>query len=67
MRLICISVFYHERNARFFYFQVALTPPEKVGFICLHRRPTKIMKNGFYFILKAHFLLKIMKFLFRIF
>ena len=67
MILIYINVFYHERNARFFYFKVALTPSEKVGFIYLHSRPTKIMKNGFHFILKAHFPLKIIKLLFRLF
>ena len=37
-------------------------PPKKL-FICFNDRPSKIMKNAFYFILKAFFLLKIYKIL----
>ena len=31
--------------------------------ICFNERPSKMMKNAFYFILKALFVLKIFKFL----
>ena len=35
----------------------------KKKFICLNHSPSKMMKNAFYFILKALFVLKIFKFL----
>ena len=35
----------------------------KKVFICFNDSPSKIMKNAFYFILKALFVLKIFKFL----
>ena len=37
--------------------------PKKNFFICFNDSPSKMMKNAFYFILKALFLLKIFKFL----
>ena len=37
--------------------------PKKFLFICFNESPLKIMKNAFYFILKALFVLKITKFL----
>ena len=37
--------------------------PKKICFICLNESPLKMMKNAFYFILKALFVLKIFKFL----
>ena len=37
--------------------------PKKFFFICFNESPLKIMKNAFYFILKALFVLKIFKFL----
>ena len=37
--------------------------PKKFLFICLNESPLKLMKNAFYFILKALFVLKIFKFL----
>ena len=37
--------------------------PKKICIICLIESPLKMMKNGFYFILKALFLFKIFKFL----
>ena len=36
---------------------------KKICFICLNEDPLKTMKNAFYFILKALFVLKIIKFL----
>ena len=40
-----------------------LNSPEKYLFICFNKSPLKMMKNAFYFILKALFVLKIFKFL----
>ena len=40
--------------------------PKKICIICLIENPLKMMKNGFYFILKALFLFKIFKFLTRL-
>ena len=40
-----------------------LTFKEIVLFASLKARPLKMMKNAYYFILKAHFVLKIFKFL----
>ena len=37
--------------------------PIKIIFVCVNESPLKIMKNAFYFILKALFILKIFKFL----
>ena len=37
--------------------------PKKVLFICFNENPLKVVKNAFYFILKAHFVLKTFKFL----
>ena len=37
--------------------------PKKICIICLIESPLKMMKNGFYFILKTLFLFKIFKFL----
>ena len=37
--------------------------PKKIVFICFNYSPSKMMKNAFYFILKALFVLKIFKFL----
>ena len=45
------------------YFKVELSPSKKLCFICFNENPLKIMKNAFYFILKALFVLKIFKFL----
>ena len=36
---------------------------QKFFFICFNDSPSKMMKNAFYFILKALFVLKIFKFL----
>ena len=41
--------------------------PKKICVICLIESPLKLMKNAFYFILKALFVLKIFKFLSRLF
>ena len=48
-------------------FKVGLSPSKKICVICLIESPLKMMKNVFYFILKALFVLKIFKFLSRIF
>ena len=37
--------------------------PKKIYFICFNDSPSKVMKNAFYFILKALFVLKIFKLL----
>ena len=47
-------------------FKVGL-PPFKKCFICFNKNSLKMMKNVFYFILKALFVLKIFKFLSSLF
>ena len=47
--------------------KVGLPPPKEKCVICLIESPLKVMKNAFYFILKALFVLKIFKCLSRIF
>ena len=47
--------------------KVGLSPPKKICVICLMESPLKMMKNAFYFVLKALFALKIFKFLSRFF
>ena len=42
--------------------KVGLSPSKKTCAICLIESPLKMMKNTFYFILKALFILKIFKF-----
>ena len=47
--------------------KVGLSPCKKICVICLIESLLKMMKNGFYFILKGLSVLKIFKFLSRIF
>ena len=44
--------------------KVGLSPSRKFFFICFNDSPSRMMKNAFYFILKALFVLKIFKFLY---
>ena len=44
-------------------FKVGLSPSQKNIFICFIESPLKMIKNAFYFILKALFVPKIFKFL----
>ena len=43
--------------------KVGLSPSKKNYVICFIESPLKKMKNAFYFIVKAYFVLKIFKFL----
>ena len=43
--------------------KVGLSLFKNILFICFNESPLKMMKNAFYFILKALFILKIFKFL----
>ena len=43
--------------------KVGLSTSKKVFFICFNNSPSKMMKNAFYFILKALFVLKVFTFL----
>ena len=43
--------------------KVGLSTSKNICSICLDKSPLKIIKNAFYFILKALFILKIFKFL----
>ena len=60
-----------KRNIRYwielanelFALNVGLPPSQKNCFIFFNKNPLKMMKNAFYFILKALFVLKIFKFL----
>ena len=47
--------------------KVRLSPSKKICVICFNESPLKVMKNAFYFILKALFILKIFRFLSRLF
>ena len=42
---------------------VGLSPSEKIYVVCIIERSLKMMKNVFYFIVKALFVLKVFKFL----
>ena len=42
--------------------KVGLSPSKKVSVICFIENPLKMMKDAFYFIVKALFILKIFKF-----
>ena len=44
-------------------FKVGLSPSKKICFICFNESPLKMVKNTFYFILRALLVLKILKFL----
>ena len=44
-------------------FKGRLSPFKKSCFICFNENPLKMMKNTFYFILKALFVVKILKYL----
>ena len=56
----CPSYKKHSKVA----FKVRLSPCKKNCVFCLIQSPLKMMKNAFYFILKALFVLKIFKFFF---
>ena len=43
--------------------KAGLSPSKNNFFICFNDSPSKMMKNAFYFLLKALFVLKIFKFL----
>ena len=47
--------------------KVGLSPSKKICIICLIESTLKMMKNAFYFILKARFVLKIFQFSSRLF
>ena len=47
--------------------KVGLSPSKKICVIFLIESPLKMMKNAFYFILKALFVFKLFKFLSRLF
>ena len=51
----------------FSIFKVELSPSKKIFFVCFKESPLKMMKNTFYFTLKALFVLKIFTFLSWIF
>ena len=44
-------------------FKAGLSPSKKIFIICCNDSPSKMMKNAFYLILKALFVVKIFKFL----
>ena len=54
-------------NVFFPLLKVGLSPSKNFFVICLTESPLKMMKNAFYFILKALFVLKIFKFFSRLF
>ena len=58
-------IFEKNLKALITQFKVRLSPFKKICVVCLIESPLKMMKNAFYFILKA--LLKIFKFLSRLF
>ena len=46
-----------------YWFKVGLSTSKKVVFICFNESPLKVMKNAYYFMLKAPFVLDIFTFL----
>ena len=48
-----------------YFLKVGLSPSKKICVICLIESPLKMMKNAFYFVLKALFVLKVFKFMSR--
>ena len=50
-----------EDVLEFLDLNAGLSPSKKNCFICFNENPLKMMKNGFYFTLKALFVLKIFK------
>ena len=46
---------------KFHFFKVGLSPYKKNCVICFIERPLKVMKNAFYFIVKALFVLNLFK------
>ena len=52
-----------RRNSPQIFFKVGLLPSKKIYVICFIESPLRMMKNAFYFILKALIVLKIFKFL----
>ena len=51
---------FHKKVACYLHvLNVGLSPSKKICVICLIERHLKIMKNAFYFILKALFVLKV--------
>ena len=57
--LVSKKVSYGKNNS----FKVGLSPSPPKVFICFNGSPSKMIKNAFYFVLKALFVLKIFKFL----
>ena len=57
------AIFYDQKYLCILRLKVGLSSSKKVCFICSNESPFNIMKNGFYFMLKAFFFLKIIKFL----
>ena len=55
---ICISVALMRFRGWALAIKVGLSPSKKIYFVCFIESPLKIMKNAFYFILKAFFVLK---------
>ena len=59
---ICLYLlFYYSLMQRLF--KVGVSPSKKKNIVCINDSPSKMLKNAFYFILKALFVLKIFKFL----
>ena len=61
-----IVIFYSsfiEKMQTMYSIKVGLSPSIKNGFICFNERPLKTIKDVFYFILRAIFILKIFIFL----
>ena len=56
------SDIYRKSDYPTFCFNVGLSPLKFFFFICFNDHPSKMMKNAFYFIVKALFVLKIFKF-----
>ena len=73
-KTIALNILYVPHNAReigtikviLLMIKVGLSPPKKNCVICLIESPL-MMKNDFYFILKALFVLKLFKFLSQLF
>ena len=56
-----LPILHETRCNSYFFIRPSLS--KKFGFICFNKSPLKIMKNAFYFLLNALFVLKIFKYL----
>ena len=63
LRICCMSQKHVHQVLTSELVKVELSPSKKICFVCFNESPLKLMKNAFYSILKALFVLKTFNFL----